>query len=271
MHLVPPITCLIHHKACAMGQQNGRRNPKDSMVSTWRTDRTQWGPAHYIFDIVNIYPTDLGREVPVSNKTDPIPYLTHWSCHRWILLHALYPMAIHWMHFYLTGGKLLHPLAALLLYAIAFQANAIHLIKVLKRFGHRYGFLDGDKHERDAIPDHAVMKVFASLELTVNVRSVFAIFLSYQRSTPHISWWFPVELALYSVILDGWFYLYHRSCHELDSLWQYHRTHHLTKHPIPTLSAYADSEQEIIELAIIPLLTYVYQKTITQETKERHL
>lgn len=65
-----------------------------------------------------------------------------------------------------------------------------------------------------------------------------------------------MELALYSIVLDFWFYIYHRGCHELDSLWQYHRTHHLTKHPSPLLSSYADSEQEFLEIALIPLLTY---------------
>jgi sterol desaturase/sphingolipid hydroxylase (fatty acid hydroxylase superfamily) len=72
----------------------------------------------------------------------------------------------------------------------------------------------------------------------------------------HLSWWLPVEVGLYPIILDFWFYSYHRACHELDGLWQYHRTHHLTKHPSPLLSSYADSEQEFIELALVPVLTY---------------
>lgn len=92
---------------------------------------------------------------------------------------------------------------------------------------------------------------------------MLSIFLAYHRYTEGaigLTWWLPLELGLYSVVLDGWFYLYHRCCHELDGLWKYHRTHHLTKHPTPLLSSYADEEQEFIEIALIPLLTWATLK-----------
>lgn len=134
---------------------------------------------------------------------------------------------------------------------------------LLKMCSTRTGFLDGDKSARDQVPDAGVDKVLSSVELTVLSRAVFTIFLGYRKSAPiSLSWALPVELFLYSVILDFWFYIYHRSCHEVNSLWKYHRTHHLTKHPIPLLSAYADTEQEILEIAIIPLLTYACLKLL---------
>lgn len=46
----------------------------------------------------------------------------------------------------------------------------------------------------------------------------------------------PVKLGLWHIALDFWFYLYHRSCHEFDSIWWIHRQHHATKHPTPILS-----------------------------------
>lgn len=49
---------------------------------------------------------------------------------------------------------------------------------------------------------------------------------------------------------------YHRAMHDIDFLWQYHRTHHLTKHPNPLLTLFADGEQEIMDIAGVPLLTY---------------
>lgn len=117
--------------------------------------------------------------------------------------------------------------------------------------------ITGDKHERDQVPDVGVNKVFLSVQMTTTIRPIFTIFLAYRSKEPFsLSWWLPLELALYSVVLDFWFYIYHRGCHELDGLWQYHRTHHLTKHPSPLLSSYADSEQEFLEIALIPLLTY---------------
>jgi sterol desaturase/sphingolipid hydroxylase (fatty acid hydroxylase superfamily) len=45
--------------------------------------------------------------------------------------------------------------------------------------------------------------------------------------------------------------------HDVDWLWQFHRTHHLTKHPNPLLSLYADTEQEIMDIAGIPFLTWL--------------
>lgn len=127
----------------------------------------------------------------------------------------------------------------------------------------RLGFFDGDKHERDGVPDVGVRKTLHSLFLTTTVRPLFTLMLAYNaREAPSLSWWLPAELALYAIVLDFWFYLYHRACHEVDALWKYHRTHHLTKHPTSMLSAYADSEQEIIEIAIIPLLTYGTMKLL---------
>jgi hypothetical protein len=37
-------------------------------------------------------------------------------------------------------------------------------------------------------------------------------------------------------------------------LWKYHRTHHLTKHPNPLLTLYADTEQEFFDiLGVVPV------------------
>ena len=93
------------------------------------------------------------------------------------------------------------------------------------------------------------------------MRPTLGVLLAYQPTAPiRLSGWLPVELFLYPLVLDFFFYVYHRATHELDGLWRYHRTHHLTKHPNPLLSSYADREQEIIEIAVIPALTYVTLK-----------
>jgi sterol desaturase/sphingolipid hydroxylase (fatty acid hydroxylase superfamily) len=73
-----------------------------------------------------------------------------------------------------------------------------------------------------------------------------------------LRWWLflPLRLGLYVIILDFWFHWYHRAMHEVPFLWKYHRTHHLSKHPTPLLTAYADEEQEIFDMVVIPFLTY---------------
>lgn len=50
--------------------------------------------------------------------------------------------------------------------------------------------------------------------------------------------------------------------HDIDTLWKYHRTHHLTKHPNPLLTLFADTEQEIFNIAVIPLLAWGSMKLV---------
>jgi sterol desaturase/sphingolipid hydroxylase (fatty acid hydroxylase superfamily) len=111
------------------------------------------------------------------------------------------------------------------------------------------------------VPDVGIDKVLSSIIAIVNVRSALIVALTYRRHDPiALSWWIPAELFLYPILLDFFFYIYHRATHEIDGLWKYHRTHHLTKHPSPILSSYADVEQEFIEMALVPFLTYVTLK-----------
>lgn len=75
-------------------------------------------------------------------------------------------------------------------------------------------------------------------------------------SSPSLTWYLLTELFLYPIVVDFWFYLYHRACHEIGLLWKFHRTHHLAKHPIPILASYSDLEQELIEVAIVPTISF---------------
>lgn len=87
---------------------------------------------------------------------------------------------------------------------------------------------------------------------------MFACFIAYNRyELPSLSWWFPVQLFAYACILDFYFYWYHRAMHEVSWLWKYHRVHHLTRHPNPLLSAFADHEQEWCDILVVPLLTWL--------------
>ncbi|KAJ5562917.1 hypothetical protein N7535_002636 [Penicillium sp. DV-2018c] len=235
------------------------RNPKDSMKSTWRTQaRTEWGPFHWLFEVLNIHPEVLNKEVPVHTKEEAVPHMPDWSMHRWVITHAVIPLIIHQAYVQLTGRNL-SALAAFFLYAFAFKGIAIHELYVLRRLGHQYGFLDGDKHARDGVPDVGVGKVARSLISTSTFRPMFTVFIAYRASqTPaDMSFaWLPLEIGLYGIILDFWFYWYHRAMHDVGVLWKYHRTHHLTKHPNPLLTLYADTEQEFFDILGVPLMTY---------------
>ena len=239
------------------------RNPNDSMKSTWRrVDRNEWTPFHWFYEILGIHPTSLNKPIPVHSKDDKVPHMTDFHLHRWVLVHSFIPLAIHQAYVMYTGQNF-GTFVAFMFYMTAFKFIAIHEIHVMRRLGHIFGFLDGDKHERDEVPDVGVAKVVHSLVSTSTVRPMFTVFLAYRTSqTPDtISWfWLPLEIGLYGIILDFWFYWYHRLMHDVGGLWQYHRTHHLTKHPNPLLTLYADQEQEFFDIAGIPLMAFFTMK-----------
>ncbi|KAG0645699.1 Verlamelin biosynthesis A [Hyphodiscus hymeniophilus] len=241
-----------------------KRNPKDSMKSTWRTDKSVWNIDHWQYEVLGLHPNNLGHDVPVHNKTDKIPFCPNWQHQRWVLFHASIPLALHQLYIWYTKHNM-HPVVAFIFYTISFKAIAIKELHLLRRLGHQYGFLDGDKHARDEVPDHAVSTVLGSLISTAVARPLFSVFLSYRTSNTPLSMnWLmlPLEIGLYGVVLDFWFYWYHRLMHQYDSLWKYHRTHHLTKHPNPLLTLYADHEQEFFDIAGIPLMTYATMKLL---------
>lgn len=236
-----------------------QRNPKDSMKSTWRLqDRRQWSVFHWFYELLDIHPVDLHQDVPVHPKEEKVPYLPEWHLHIWVLAHAFLPILAQHL-FTLYTGRNMGPLLAYALYTFAFKAIAVHELHCLRRMGHIHGFLDGDKHPRDGVPDVGVGKVVHSLVSTAFTRPVFTIFLSYRASLPPASMnWklLPVEAGLYGIVLDFWYYWYHRAMHEVEWLWRFHRTHHLTKHPNPLLTLYADGVQELFDIAGIPVMTY---------------
>ncbi|CAJ0544903.1 Ff.00g084490.m01.CDS01 [Fusarium sp. VM40] len=240
-----------------------KQNPKDSMKSTWRqANKSNWTKSHWFFEILGLHHVALDEDVPVHQKGDKVPYTPEWQLHRWVLVHALVPIAIQHAYAVYTGQNLT-PFQAFLFYTVAFKVAAVHTIHALRRIGHQTGFLDGDKHERDGVPDVGVTKVVKSLIATSGFRPVFTVFLSYRtaQAPSSMNWlWLPLEIGLYGIVLDFWFYWYHRLMHEVGSLWQYHRTHHLTKHPNPLLTLYADFEQEIFDIAVIPIMTYLSLK-----------
>lgn len=241
------------------------RNPKDSMKSTWRHQaRSEWTLAHWFYEVLGIHPEHLDTEVPKFEKEDPVPYVPDWSMHRWVLTHAIVPILLQHAYVQYTGHNL-GAVAAFFLYSISFNAIAIHELWVLRRLGHIHGFLDGDKHARDGVPDVGVAKVVRSLVSTSTSRPMFTVMLAYRQaqtpSTINFPWLF-LEIGLYGIILDFWFYWYHRLMHDVGFLWKYHRTHHLTKHPNPLLTLYADLEQEFFDIAGIPLMTYFSMKAM---------
>ncbi|KAK1975132.1 fatty acid hydroxylase superfamily protein [Colletotrichum cereale] len=239
-----------------------RKNP---MKSTWRRgDRRDWKFGNLLIERLGLYHDELDQPAPIHAKGDPVPYMPHWQFHRWIILHATIPLLIHQAIVSWTGYNI-HPVAAFIFYSFTIKLIAIRQINIIRALGQRYGYFDGDKHERDGVPDQSVQTVLNSLISTATFRAMMAVILAYRSddAPSTINWkLLPLEVGLYGVVLDFWFYWYHRLMHEVDFLWKYHRTHHLTKHPNPLLSLFADSEQEFWDIAGIPFLTWATLRLI---------
>ncbi|KAM3554137.1 hypothetical protein ARSEF4850_006595 [Beauveria asiatica] len=242
---------------------------KDSMKSTWRTwDRKHWNYNHWILYAINPFHRDLDREVPVHPKTDKVPHVSTTNQHVWILLHAAIVLALHQLWLSLTGIQLPF-FAAVGYYTAGFLFVVVHQLHIIRRLGHIYGHLDGE-HERDGIPDYGVAKVLGAGWKTAGGRMLMSAYLTYDPASSPLQdmssrdWWIwlPLQIGFYCVILDFWFYWYHRAMHDVNGLWQFHRTHHLTKRPNAMLSAYADDVQEFFDMVGIPFMTYLSFKAL---------
>ncbi|QPH02475.1 hypothetical protein C2857_006685 [Epichloe festucae Fl1] len=237
---------------------------KDSMKSTWRTkDRSEWNIYQKILDRLGADYVALDQPVPRHAKTDKVPHLGQISQHKWIIFHAFVPLVLHQLFVSLTGWRISRHFA-FHFYVNLFNVAIVREVHILRRLGHKYGFLDGDVHDRDGVPDHGAGKVVWSLYKTVGARLAMMVWFAYNPDNSPLDimsswkWWalLPLQTGLYGVVLDFWFYVYHRAMHEVPFLWRFHRTHHLTKHPNPLLAAYADEEQEFFDMVVIPFLTW---------------
>ncbi|KAL3454421.1 hypothetical protein BJX65DRAFT_315666 [Aspergillus insuetus] len=242
---------------------NTQSNSRDSMKSTWRRQhKSQWTIWHTILDSLGVHHVDLDKEVPVHQKDEKIPYMPDWSVHRWIIFYTGTTLALHELYIRVTGSNV-GPVVAYLFYYWASRISSTREICSLRELGHKYGFLDGDKYERDGVPDADVQKTLTSIFLAGIMRPLFIVYLTYYttRSPSTINFiLLPFQISIYGIIIDFWFYWYHRLMHEVDGLWKYHRRHHLTKHPNPLLTIYADHGQGIFDIAVIPLMAFFTMK-----------
>jgi len=225
--------------------------------------RQGWTIYHWFLYILNILPTNPRVDVPIRQKYEKVPRLSDWSMHRWVMSHAIIPIVLQQVYIVCTDRNFT-TLQALLFYNAAYAAIAIHGLLTIRRLGHRVDFLDSHA-QRDGIPEARIKRLVVTLILTSTLRPTVTVLLTYRTNEPLrlASWiWLPVEVGLYGIILDFWFYWYHRLMHEVPWLWKFHRTHHLTKHPNPLLTLYADFEQEVFDTLGIPLATYGTMKLI---------
>ncbi|KAF8316092.1 hypothetical protein DL93DRAFT_2166322 [Clavulina sp. PMI_390] len=224
------------------------------MTATWKDDpdmtrfggKSFWG---FLADQLRY----KGPQIPREGK---MAVHSYWSQHTFVLPRALAPMLLQYFSMQVLGYSWPLPVA-FLIYSVSFILFAINMLHEYNRLAEKHGFLDAQA-PRDNVPDVRLTSTSIGLLLTVTVRPLLGCFVAYKRyELPYLSLWTPVHMFMYTCILDFWFYVYHRAMHEVDFLWRFHKTHHMTKHPNPLLSAFADPEQDLFDILIIPLMTYL--------------
>ncbi|KAG8354383.1 hypothetical protein FVEN_g7685 [Fusarium venenatum] len=220
--------------------------------------------SHWILNVLDIHHVDSSCAVPVHPKSDKVPFIPQWQMQRWIIVHALSPMLLHHVYMQSTDHSLT-PIQAFFTYSLAFNLIVIRTLRVFRATGHKTGFLDGDIQNREGVSQDGAPKVVKSLATAALCRPLFTTFLSYSpdQAPFHSSlFWLPLKSGIYGIILDFWYYWYHRLMHKIGFLWSFHRTHHLVKRPNPLLSLYTDAIQELFDVSIIPVLTYFTLKEL---------
>ncbi|OAA50882.1 Fatty acid hydroxylase [Beauveria brongniartii RCEF 3172] len=206
---------------------------KDSMKSTWlHGDRSRWKWSHKLLAGQLTAHPEYDVDIPVHAKTGPMPVVAGWTPHVFVLLRALGTMLAHQVLLRVTGWRALPAWLAFGLSTV--DRVAVSLGKLmLGRAGLTVLLAYGGGGGADAT---------APLDVAADS-----------------AWWawLAVHIGVYTLALDFFFYWYHRAMHDVPALWKLHRRHHLTKHPNAMLTGYADDEQEMGDILLIPLLTYV--------------
>ncbi|KAF9513343.1 hypothetical protein BS47DRAFT_1344430, partial [Hydnum rufescens UP504] len=158
-----------------------------------------------------------------------------WKQHAFVLPRAIAPIAIQYIS--IKYFRLSWPMwMAGIVYSLAFITFVAMLAFHLNALALKHGFLDGQV-PRDGVPDARLKLTMLGIFFVATVRLLFCCFIAYNRfETLYITPWLSVHMFVYTIIVDFWFYIYHRAMHEID---------------------------EVIGILIIPLLAYLVYPSIS--------
>lgn len=104
-----------------------------------------------------------------------------------------------------------------IIYQLWFQIFALHDLARWQRMMQRFGTLNETHRGRDQVPDKHKVGLVLCLLLFSFVRNIGVFILGKDRaaSVPNISIWSPVKIGLFTIAMDYFFYVYHRSTHQV--------------------------------------------------------
>ncbi|SGY43712.1 BQ5605_C001g00049 [Microbotryum silenes-dioicae] len=202
-------------------------------------------------------PVEIHRLQPADLDRGPPPYLNPvWDIWH-IFWSSLPPLVVQEVCYTIWPNYRWPWIVQYPVFLVGLIHFAIQAVHRLNRYALKYGTLDEKEIGRDRTPDKSVPHLAIGIVSYVFVRMALPFVLHYDRSVAHplfnFTWTFPLRLILWEIVLDYFFYVYHRSSHEVDALW-FIMHHHTTKHPTHILSILAEEYQEMLEVLIVPSL-----------------
>lgn len=225
--------------------------PRGLMASTWHKNATY---AKLLWDNpLKVFLYDLMYKGPHVKAEGAMPVHSTWAQHAFVFPRTLPPLIYqYWSMKQGNTWSLGYAMLVYIIYTILFSKMTI---AHFNRLVGKYGTLD-NKVARDMVPDNRVISTAIALIAYVAVRPIAGVLITFDpKEMPHLNWWLPVNVFIFTTLMDFYFYWYHRIMHEVDFLWRFHKTHHMTKHPTAILSAFADPEQDVFDIFVIPTLT----------------
>lgn len=243
----------------------GGDKAKHAMTSTWPSKaQDQRTASERLLAMMGLasyssLKTPAPIEPPVYPKDAPVPVFPLWKMYLFVSPRVAAPLLAHAAFEHFTGITI-NRAAAMALYSISLIFIGISFVRWCNRTALQFGTFDAQAG-RDGVPDVDTWHVVRELLFIAISRPLVGVYFLYRPGEPLLSLkslvMFPLNMFIYAVILDFYFYWYHRLMHEVGFLWRFHRKHHTTKHPNAALSAFADHEQELFDALIIPALTWL--------------
>lgn len=231
--------------------QNRPRPKADAWLSNKSLPRV-----HQVFRLLNVLPP-AADEVPKFEANDKVPVFTALNQAFYLYPCALAPFTVRYLYYNYVEQSMPNPWLmwiTLFSYTLLFGALFVRFLNGLAR---KYGYFDGNTG-RDTIPFSQVPKVAMEAVGGLTLRPALAVMCAYDpTAAPKLSPWLPVQLFIFTLIEDFYYYWLHRACHDAESAWRFHRMHHTTKHPTSLLLGYADEIQECFDIFIVPFLAWL--------------
>ncbi|KAL4401038.1 C-4 methylsterol oxidase [Malassezia pachydermatis] len=212
--------------------------------------------AHRMIKLFHVLPP-AADEVKQTKLTDRMIVFKEWNQALFLYPFALLPFAVRYFYYHYVSTEMPSYMTMWIIMTVYTLNFGLYWVHFLKHLSRKYGYFNG-AHGRDTIPFSEAHKVLFEVLSGLTIRPGLVVMCAYDPKTPpSLSLWFPLQLFVFTLVEDFFYYWAHRICHESEFSWKLHRQHHTTKYPTMLLLGYAGELQEVFDIFGAPFLTYL--------------